>query len=107
MIEDVLDVLLLQPIVDSDLNRSRGSNAVDRFQEGGRVGSKNPDSSVFVLQEEVCQPSRAVSGFLVRSSEDLLVGGDMVEETCFGLDGCCAGQEDCGRELVDVVAVVV
>jgi hypothetical protein len=50
MIKDVLDVLLLQPIVDSDLDRARGSNAVDRFQEGGRVGSQNSDSFVFVLQ---------------------------------------------------------
>jgi hypothetical protein len=60
-----------------------------------------------VLEEEVGQASGAVGGFLVGPSEDLFVGGDMVDCGCIGFDGGSAWKKDCGRELVDVVAVVV
>jgi hypothetical protein len=38
MIENVLNILLLQPVIDGNLDSTRGSNTVNRFQEGGRVG---------------------------------------------------------------------
>ena len=38
VVEDIFDILLLQPVIDGDLHSSRGSDAVDGFQEGGSVG---------------------------------------------------------------------
>lgn len=85
MVENVVDVDRLETVVDADLERSAGGNAVDGFEEGGRVWREDPDPLVAFGLDVVGEAAGAVGEFLVGAAEDLAVGCEM--DYGFSLEG--------------------
>ena len=82
VIEDVGDVVGFQSVIDCDVDCSCRANAKDALKESGRVRAQNADFLPSVLLDVVCQSSGPIGGFLVGSSEDLVVRSLVIDGRC-------------------------
>lgn len=120
-IEDIGDIIWLQsiimlatvivgtcgnrPIVYWHNHGPGRDDTIYRFQEGRGVCGQNADPFVAMLHEVIRKSPRAVGKLNVRSPQNLIVGRHVVDSLGLRLNCCGSFQEECWRELVDVMVV--
>jgi hypothetical protein len=57
----------------TNIDSSSGANAENAFQECWCICTQNAHPLVALLQQVVCEASRSVGGFLIRSPKDLVI----------------------------------
>lgn len=63
----------------TDIYGSSRSNPKYRLEESGSIGTENTDPFVAMLLDVVGETSRTVGRLLVRSSQDFIIGSEMVQ----------------------------
>ena len=79
MLENVLDVIRLEPIVDANGDGASRRYAEDGLQEGRGICAKDAHALMVVLAQVVREPAGAVGGLDVGAAEDSVVSRHMVD----------------------------
>lgn len=102
-VEYVGDVIRLQSVVDAHVDPASGSNAKNGLEEGGGVGSQNPDPLEAMFLQIVGEAARSVGKLDVRPSQSPAVRRYVKDG--FSIWFNCRGtlEEECRGELVNVM----
>lgn len=106
-VEDVRHVVGFEAIVDRHKDASSRDNAEDGLEERRSIGGEHTNTLQAVLEEVVGQTAGAVGKVGVCAGEGLAIGGDVVNCLRVRLNGGSTLEEKGGREVVEVVAMLV
>ncbi|CRK30502.1 hypothetical protein BN1708_005159 [Verticillium longisporum] len=106
-VKDVVDVIGLQSVIDGDIDAASGCNAEDGLEKGWCVGGQDADATEAMLDEVVRQTTSAVGKLAVGPTKGLAIGRHVKDGFSIRLNGGSALEKEGGRELVDVIVVLV
>ena len=95
VVEDICDILLLQPIIDRYIYSTGCSYPKNTFQKRRCIRCEDAHAREVVFEEVVGQSTSAVGEFDVGASEDAVVCCDVVDGEAVGLDLRSAREEEC------------
>lgn len=101
-VEDVFDIVLLEAVIGRYHDSSSSNDAIDSFEEGGRVRRQNSYALESMLLQVVGQTSCLIGELLVGTANGDSIGSDMQHSVGIRLNCGCALEEESWRQVVNV-----